>query len=104
MKYRLYLIPLLCLTFSQAVFAVSESDSIYARTDTLVKGDTLFVIYTACAPICSSNVRMLITLHRKKKDTIIEQSLPCPLPYAVFPEAYIEDRRIRWRDNTPKDE
>ena len=74
-----------------------RADSTYIRRDTLLNADTVFVITTACAPICSSVVQ-IYTLQGERLGM-----LASPFPNAVFPEAYIEDERLRWRDNTPQD-
>jgi hypothetical protein len=67
------------------------------NTDTLRSGDTLFTIITACAPICSS----IVKIHTGKGQ--FQGYLQPPFTNAVFPEAYIENNKILWRDNTPKD-
>ncbi len=69
----------------------------YVRRDTLATGDSIIVIETACAPICSSRARVY---NKEGKEIGI---LRPPFAHAVFPEAYIEDDKIRWRDNTPAD-
>lgn len=63
--------------------------------DTLQLGtDTMLVIETACAPICSSVVRVY------DKDWKYIGILHSPYISAVFPEAYVENKRLCWRDNT----
>jgi hypothetical protein len=74
-----------------------HAEGSYLRCDTLINGDSIIVIETACAPICSSRARIY-----NKEWKEIGEILP-PFKHAVFPEAYIEDRKIRWRDNTPQD-
>ena len=73
-------------------------DSIPATTfsrDTLVlNNDSVLVVVTVCAPVCSSYV-MVENAKGEEKGEIRP-----PFPEAVFPEAYIEDRRLKWRDNT----
>lgn len=64
------------------------------RTDSLQRGDTLYVVTTACAPVCSSVVQAF-----RADGTLLGEILP-PDTTAIFPEAYIEDKRILWRDNT----
>lgn len=64
--------------------------------DTIQLGtDTLLVVETACAPICSSIVRV----YDLSWNYI--GMLQSPFTSAVFPEAYIENKRLYWRDNTP---
>lgn len=60
--------------------------------DTLLTNDSIIVIHTVCAPICSSHVRVY---NKEWKEMGI---LKAPFRSA-FPEAYIEDSRILWRDN-----
>ena len=60
--------------------------------DTLITNDSIIVIHTVCAPICSSYVRVY---NREWKEI---GRLKAPFKSA-FPEAYIEERRIHWRDN-----
>ena len=60
--------------------------------DTLVKADSIYVIHTVCAPICSSHVRV----YNKEWQSIGVVKAPFK---SAFPEAYIEDNRILWRDN-----
>ena len=56
--------------------------------------DSIFVVMTVCAPQCSSCARVY------NKEWKLLGRIPAPWPHAVFPEAWIEDKRIRWRDNT----
>ena len=60
--------------------------------DTLVTTDSIYVIHTVCAPICSSHVRV----YNKEWQSIGVVKAPFK---SAFPEAYIEDNRILWRDN-----
>ena len=77
---------------------MSAQDSVPATTfssDTLVlNNDSVLIIVTVCAPVCSSYV----TVENAKGDEI--GKIRSPFLDAVFPEAYIEDRRLKWRDNT----
>ena len=77
---------------------MSAQDSVPATTfssDTLVlNNDSVLIIVTVCAPVCSSYV----TVENAKGEEIGE--IRSPFPDAVFPEAYIENRRLKWRDNT----
>lgn len=70
----------------------------YATTsvrDTLATGDSIIVIHTVCAPVCSSCARVY-----NKEWTLIGTLTP---PFrSPFPEAYIEDGRLLWRDNYPQ--
>ena len=70
----------------------------YATTstrDTLVTGDSIIVIHTVCAPVCSSCARVY-----NKEWTLIGTLTP---PFrSPFPEAYIENGRLLWRDNYPQ--
>lgn len=69
------------------------------RRDTIqLSADSIIIIETACAPICSSIARVY---NKEWKEVGRLQS---PFDHPVFAEAYIEDDRILWRDNTPKEE
>jgi hypothetical protein len=70
--------------------------NIQTVSDTLYINDTIIVIHTACAPICSS-----CALAYDKEWNYIGNVIP-PIKTA-FPEAYIEDGRLQWRDNDPYD-
>ena len=60
--------------------------------DTILMGDSVIVIHTVCAPICSSRVRVL------NKEGV-ELGILRPPFRSAFPEAYIEDGKLLWRDN-----
>ncbi|MBQ8386339.1 MAG: DUF3256 family protein [Paludibacteraceae bacterium] len=60
--------------------------------DTLQTNDSIIVIHTVCAPICSSHVRVY------NKEWQYLGVLKAPFKSA-FPEAYIENNKILWRDN-----
>ena len=60
--------------------------------DTLLTNDSIIVIHTVCAPICSSHAR----IYNKEWKEIGVLKPPFKSP---FPEAYIEDGRVLWRDN-----
>lgn len=64
--------------------------------DTILLGDSVIVIHTVCAPICSSRVRVL------NKEGV-EMGILRPPFRSAFPEAYIEDGKLLWRDNDPFD-
>lgn len=63
-----------------------------AMRDTLISGDSIIVIHTVCAPICSSHA----CVYNKEWQKIGELKAPFK---SAFPEAYIEDGEIIWRDN-----
>lgn len=63
--------------------------------DTLVTGDTIIVIHTICAPVCSSCARV----YNKGWHLIGTLTPPFQSP---FPEAYIKDGKLLWRDNYPQ--
>lgn len=60
--------------------------------DTLITNDSIIVIHTICAPICSSHARVY---NREWQEIGV---LKAPFKSA-FPEAYIEEGKILWRDN-----
>ena len=56
------------------------------------KGDSILVVFTACAPQCSSCARVY-----NKEWKLIENVTP---PFSsIFPLATIENSRIIWKDN-----
>ena len=63
-----------------------------SKKDTLICGDTIIVVHTVCAPICSSCARVY------NKDWNYLGPIIPPIQTA-FPEAYIEDGKLFWRDN-----
>lgn len=67
-------------------------DKITSTRDTIALGDSIVVIHTVCAPLCSSHVRV----YNKEWKEIGVLKAPFQSP---FPEAYIEDGKILWRDN-----
>ena len=74
------------------------SDSVPSYTeptstrDTLITHDSIIVIHTVCAPICSSHARVF-----NKEWQMIGVLTP---PFkSAFPEAYIKDGKLLWRDN-----
>lgn len=75
---------------------VSDSEPLYVEPtsvlDTLIGSDSIVVIHTVCAPICSSHARVY---NKEWKEIGVLQ----PPFRSAFPEAYIEDGQIRWRDN-----
>lgn len=73
----------------------SELQNTYEITstyDTIALGDSIIVIHTICAPICSSCARVY------NKEWRFLGDLTPPIKTA-FPEAYIEDGKLLWRDN-----
>ena len=60
--------------------------------DTLICSDSIVVIHTVCAPICSSHVRVY------DKEWRLIGILKAPFK-SPFPEAYIENGKLYWRDN-----
>lgn len=60
------------------------------------KGDSVLMVQTVCAPICSSHVRVT------NKDGKTLRTIPSPYPHAVFPEATIKEGILVWQDHTPE--
>ena len=54
--------------------------------------DSIIVVHTVCAPICSSHARV----YNKEWKEI---SVLKPPFKSAFPEAYIENGKVLWRDN-----
>ena len=78
---------------SNAVASELQNDyEVTSVRDTLLTNDSILVIHTVCAPICSSHVRVY------NKEWQYLGVLKAPFKSA-FPEAYIEDGKILWRDN-----
>ena len=73
-----------------------DNDEITSVCDTIVLGDSIIVIHTVCAPICSSCARVY------NKEWQFQGNLTSPIKTA-FPEAYIENGKLLWRDNDPYD-
>jgi len=72
-----------------------EAPAITFSRDTLVRSnDSIIIVVTACAPICSS-----IVIVENAEGDEIGKIVP-PIADAIFPEAYIENGIIKWRDNT----
>lgn len=73
---------------------VRMADSCYYDLYTPVEADTIVLIQTVCAPICSSCVRVY-----SKEWKALHNLLPtCG---GIFPEAKFVDGHILWTDNTP---
>ncbi len=67
-----------------------------STSDTLYTADSIIVINTVCAPICSSCARVY------NKEWKWVRNITPPIK-TVFPEAYIENDELRWRDNDTLD-
>lgn len=80
--------------------SATDSELSYATPtsmrDTLITKDSIIIIHTVCAPICSSHARV----YNKEGDLI--RILKAPFQ-SVFPEAYIEENKVLWRDNDTLD-
>lgn len=72
--------------------AVEEEYEVASVCDTLITNDTIIVIHTVCAPICSSRARVF----NKEWQEI---GVLRPPFQSIFPEAYIENGKLLWRDN-----
>lgn len=82
---------------SNAVASELQNDyEVTSVRDTLLTNDSILVIHTVCAPICSSHVRVY------NKEWQYLGVLKAPFKSA-FPEAYIENNKILWRDNDTLD-
>ncbi len=79
-------------TLESGVAVCDSVQRFQCRRDTLVMGDSVVVIHTVCAPICSSCARV----YNKEWQEI---GVLKPDFKSIFPEAYIEDGKILWRDN-----
>lgn len=78
---------------SNAVASELQNDyEVTSVRDTLLTNDSILVIHTVCAPICSSHVRVY------NKEWQYLGVLKAPFKSA-FPEAYIENNQLLWRDN-----
>lgn len=78
---------------SNAVASELQNDhEVTSVHDTLLTNDSILVIHTVCAPICSSHVRVY------NKEWQYLGVLKAPFKSA-FPEAYIENNKLLWRDN-----
>ena len=78
---------------SNAVASELQNDyEVTSVRDTLLTNDSILVIHTVCAPICSSHVRVY------NKGWQYLGVLKAPFKSA-FPEAYIENNKLIWRDN-----
>ena len=80
----------------QDTTAEQQTAAPISKRDTLVLGDSIVVIHTVCAPICSSHARV----YNKEWQLIGELQAPFT---SIFPEAYIENGQLLWRDNDTLD-
>ena len=71
---------------------LQNNDDITSTCDTLLTNDSIIVIHTVCAPICSSCARV----YNKVWQFLGNMTPPIQ---TAFPEAYIEDGKLLWRDN-----
>lgn len=74
----------------------ATNERIMSSRDTLILADSIIVIHTVCAPICSSHVRV----YNKEWKEVGTMKAPFK---SAFPEAYIEDGKLLWRDNDTLD-
>jgi hypothetical protein len=82
---------------SNAVASELQNDyEVISMRDTLLTNDSIIVIHTVCAPICSSCARVY------NKEWKFLGNMTPPIK-TVFPEAYIEEGKLLWRDNDPND-
>ena len=65
---------------------------VISTRDTLITNDSIIVIHTVCAPICSSHARV----YNKEWQEIGVLKAPFK---SIFPEAYIENEKLQRRDN-----
>ena len=78
---------------SNAVASELQNDyEVASVRDTLLTNDSILVIHTVCAPICSSHVRV----YNKEWEEIGVLKAPFR---SIFPEADVEDGKLLWRDN-----
>ena len=78
---------------SNAVASELQNDyEVTSVRDTLLTNDSIVVVHTVCAPICSSCVRVY------NKEWQFLGNLTPPIK-TTFSEAYIEDGKLLWRDN-----
>lgn len=59
----------------------------------------IMLIYTACAPICSSCVRVYRVIEKGVWELVGEREPTCG---GIFPQAFWENGQLIWRDNTPE--
>lgn len=94
-KRLLLLFPLFCVSlWSMGEDSIPVAYATSSTRDTLRAGDSILVIHTVCAPVCSSCVRVY------NKEWYYVRTLTPPFR-SPFPEAYIDNGRLLWRDNYP---
>lgn len=72
---------------------IRMADSCY--TEVLDYGDSLLVVQTVCAPVCSSRARVY-----NKEWTLLRDVEPTVT--GIFPYATITDGQLRWEDHTDR--
>jgi hypothetical protein len=72
----------------------SLQDSCAVEVLEYATGDSVLVVQTVCAPVCSSTARV----YNKETYTLL-RVIP-PTIKGVFPYAWIENGQLHWRDNT----
>lgn len=77
---------------SDEITSEQHSKELLSTRDTIALGDSIVVIHTVCAPICSSRVRVY---NKEWKEIGIMR----PPFKSAFPEAYVEDGNLLWHDN-----
>ena len=94
----LVMVVLLCISSFAGAEDTTEvvPDELKSVSDTLYMNDTIIVVHTVCAPICSSCARV----YNMEWEY---QGVITPPIKTAFPEAYIEDGKLLWRDNDPYD-
>ena len=90
------IIIFLLLVVACAASHYSFAQSITSSKDTLILADSIIVIHTVCAPICSSHVRVY---NKEWKEIGVMKATF----QSAFPEAYIENNKVLWRDNDTLD-
>ncbi len=85
-------ILLLLTGLARANDATQVVYDVISTRDTLITNDSIIVIHTVCAPICSSHAR----IYNKEWQEIGVLKAPFK---SIFPEAYIENEKLLWRDN-----
>jgi hypothetical protein len=100
--FTLFIALFVCLLVSELLNSNAvaseplDNDEVTSVRDTLLTNDSIVVVHTVCAPICSSCVRVY------NKDWYFLGMMTPPIRTA-FPEAYIQDGKLLWRDNDPYD-
>lgn len=79
-------------SFVRAEDTVEVAYDVISTRDTVVCGDSIIIIHTVCAPICSSRAHV----YNKEGHSI---GILQPPFRSAFPEAYVENGKIMWRDN-----